>query len=50
MVGAGDEMDVRTRKSGSYSGDIDNDGRKKRANRVNHDLSRSIYRGVHLIR
>jgi hypothetical protein len=29
----------------SYSGEGDNDGRKKGANGVNPDLSRSIYRG-----
>jgi hypothetical protein len=53
MAGAGDGMDARVTKRlqgcGSYSGDSDNNEKEKRANEVNHDPSRSIYRGVHPI-
>jgi hypothetical protein len=40
----------RLQGCGSYDGDSDNDGRKKRANVVNLDPCRSIYSGVHQVR
>jgi hypothetical protein len=39
----------RSQGCGSYGGNDNSDGRKKRANGVNPDLSHSIYRGVHWI-